>query len=320
MIETYAFNERFEDARTMLDQAMQEYAAKEPRFSALSPDLVRSGMAAFSHAYPNRTYNMGIAETSCIDFAAGMAVEGRLPVIYGMSAFLSMRSCEAIRTNLCYQNLHVVILGNNTGLAQGPAGSTHYALEDMAIMRLFPGMTLIAPADPAQTVKAFYAAIDTDGPVYIRMSNGRHEPSVYKQPYNYKIGKGIQVRAGSDVCIFACGIMVAHALEAARQLETDGVHASVVDMHTIKPIDRELVIRMAQQTNCIVTVEDAFICGGLGTAVSEIVAQEGLNCRVKPLGIPDVFPGFGSFGEQMDHYGYDVAGIQSAALSLIRSK
>ena len=308
MIRTYALGEKNENARNLLDDAMQEVAARDARFCALSPDLIRSGMAEVSKKFPERTYNMGIAETCCIDFAAGMAVEGRLPVIYGMSAFLSMRSCEAIRTNLCYQNLHVVILGNNTGLAQGPAGSTHYAMEDMSILRIFPNMTLIAPADPEQTVKAFYAALEHDGPVYIRMSNGRGEPAVYKEPYEYKIGRAVTLREGGDASIIACGISVPHALHAADLLAEKGTHVNMIDMHTLKPLDREAV-RKAAKTGHIVTVEDGFITGGLGSAVAELVAEEGLPCRVTRLGIPDTFPGFGSFADQMDYYGYDAQGI-----------
>lgn len=312
----YGFHEKKEDARTLVDNELQILAAKKPLLRCLSPDLVRSGMPGVSKSFPRSTYNMGVAETSCIDFAAGLATEGMLPVIYGMSAFLSMRSCEAIRTNLCYQNLHVVLLGNNTGLTQGPAGSTHYAMEDIAILRLFPRMTLIAPADPEQTVKALYAALELPGTTYIRMSNGRNEDAVYQDEYSFTIGKGIVLREGSDISIIACGIMVSYALEAARQLENDSIHATVVDMHTVKPLDKVLVRTLAMR-GPIITVEDGFLTGGLGSSVSETVTEAGLGCSVCRLGIPDEFPGFGSFAELIGFYGYDVAGIHRAARQML---
>lgn len=312
MIKTYAFGEKIMHARPMLDDELQKYAPKNPNFYLLSPDVARAGMPVFMKKFPERTLNMGIAEQSTVNVAAGMALEGKESVIYGMSGFLSMRSCEQIRTNVCYQNAKVIFLGNNTGLSQGSCGSTHYAMEDLGIIRTFPKMTLVAPADPNQTIKAFYAALEHDGSVYIRMANGRNEAAVYAENYDFELGKGIRITDGKDGAIIACGIMVAYALEASKQLEKEGIHVTVVDMHTLKPLDVELIKEIANECDKIVTVEDHNVIGGLGSAVCEVVAGNGLPCKVIRLGIPDMFPGFGSFNEQMSHLGYGIEAMKKA--------
>ena len=275
MIKTYAFGEKMMHARPMLDEEMQKYAPENPDFYLLSPDVARAGMPVFMKKFPEQVLNMGIAEQSTVNVAAGMALEGKQSVIYGMSAFLSMRSCEQIRTNVCYQNAKVVILGNNTGLSQGPCGSTHYAMEDLGIVRTFPQMTLVAPADPEQTRKAFYAALKNEGSVYIRMANGRNEPAVYAEDYPFEFGKGIRITDGKDGAIIACGIMVAYAVEAAKQLKKEGIDVTVVDMHTIKPLDVELVKKVAAECGNIVTVEDHNVIGGLAAQYARLLRETG---------------------------------------------
>jgi transketolase len=309
MIETYGFKEVLRSARPMLDEAMQNYAIKNKEFCLVSPDVSRAGMPEFIKKFPKQHFNVGIAEQCAVDFAAGMAMEGRLPFIYGMSVFMSMRSCENIRTNVCYQNANVKIIGNNTGLAGG-GGSTHYAMEDLAILRSFPNLTLIVPGDPDQALKAFYAAIERQGPVYIRLSNGRNESAVYKSEYEFTIGKGIVIRKGDAATVVACGIMVSYALEAARILsEKENISISVVDMHTLKPLDTSLVCEMARSTGRMITLEDHTINGGLGGAVAETLAESGIPCKLKRLGIPDTFPGFGSFEALQDKLGYGIDAV-----------
>ncbi len=309
-METYAFKEELRSARPMLDEAMQEYVVKNREFCLVSPDVSRAGMPEFIRKFPEHHFNVGIAEQASIDFAAGMALEGRLPFVYGMSVFMSMRSCENIRTNVCYQRANVKIIGNNTGLAGG-GGSTHYAMEDLGIVRNFPGITLIAPGDPDQAVKAFYASVEHQGPVYIRLANGRNEPAVYREDYEFKIGRGITVKEGSDAAIIACGIMVSYAVEAARLLAEEGISVTVVDMHTLKPLDKELVYSVAEKTGRIVTLEDHSVIGGLGSAVAEALAESGVSCRFKRLGIPNTFPGFGSFEDLQDEHGYGISAVIS---------
>lgn len=316
MIETYAFGEKLGHARPAIDAAMQRMAVERPEFRLISADVARAGMPEFIKKFPKQYYNTGIAEMAAMDLAAGMALEGYLPFVYGMSVFNTLRAGEGIRTNICYQNANVKIIGNNTGLSQGPCGSTHYAMEDLAILRTFPRMTLCVPGDPSQAVKAFEAAADFDGPVYIRLANGRNEPEVYKGDYEFRFGKGIELMEGSYGYIVACGIMLAYAVEAAKQLRAEGLDVGVIDMHTLKPLDSELLLRAAAKTGRLITVEDAFIIGGLGGAVCETIAESGVPCRVKRLGIPDIFPGFGSFEEQMEHLGFGIEAMKQAIRAL----
>lgn len=316
MIETYAFGEKLGHARPAIDAAMQKMAVERTEFRLISADVARAGMPEFIKKFPKQYYNTGIAEMAAMDLAAGMALEGYLPFVYGMSVFNTLRAGEGIRTNICYQNANVKIIGNNTGLSQGPCGSTHYAMEDLAILRTFPRMTLCVPGDPSQAVKAFEAAADFDGPVYIRLANGRNEPEVYKGDYEFRFGKGIELMEGSYGYIVACGIMLAYAVEAAKQLRAEGLDVGVIDMHTLKPLDSELLLRAAAKTGRLITVEDAFIIGGLGGAVCETIAESGVPCRVKRLGIPDIFPGFGSFEEQMEHLGFGIEAMKQAIRAL----
>lgn len=312
MMKTYGLREKLGNARPDLDTAMQKYAAEHPEFRLISADVGRAGMPEFITKFPKQYYNTGIAEMAAMDLAAGMALEGYKTWVYGMSVFNTLRAGEGIRTNMCYQRANVKVIGCNTGLCQGPCGSTHYALEDLAILRTFPNLVLCAPCDATQAVKAFEAANELDGPIYLRLGNGRNESEVYAEDYKFEFGKGIEIFEGKDGYIIACGMMVPYAVEAAKQLKAEGLEVGVVDMHTLKPIDKELVLKAAKNTGKIVTVEDAFIIGGLGGAVCEVVAESGVPCKVKRLGVPDIFPGFGSFDEQMAHLGFGVEAMKEA--------
>lgn len=312
MMKTYGLLEKLGNARPDLDNAMQKYAVEHPEFRLISADVGRAGMPEFIQKFPKQYYNTGIAEMAAMDLASGLALEGFKPWIYGMSVFNTLRAGEGIRTNICYQHANVKIIGCNTGLCQGPCGSTHYALEDLAILRTFPTLTLCVPCDATQAVKAFEAANEMDGPVYIRLGNGRNESEVYMEDYRFEFGRGIEIAEGEDGYIIACGMMVPYAVEAAKQLKEEGIEVGVVDMHTLKPVDKDLIFKAAKKTGKIVTVEDAFIIGGLGGAVCETVAESGIACRVKRLGVPDLFPGFGTFNDQMDHLGFGVEAMKEA--------
>ena len=316
MMKTYGLREKLGNARPDLDHAMQKYAVEHPEFRLISADVGRAGMPEFIQKFPKQYYNTGIAEMAAMDLAAGLALEGYKPWVYGMSVFNTLRAGEGIRTNMCYQRANVKVIGCNTGLCQGPCGSTHYALEDLAILRTFPNLILCAPCDATQAVKAFEAANEIDGPVYLRLGNGRNESEVYQEDYKFEFGKGIEIAEGKDGYIIACGMMVPYAVEAAKQLKEEGLEVGVVDMHTLKPIDKELICKAAKNTGKIVTVEDAFIIGGLGGAVCEVVAESGIPCKVKRLGVPDLFPGFGSFDEQMAHLGFGVDAMKEAIKAL----
>lgn len=319
MIETYNLGECIRSARPILDEVIMDYTKKNDKFYLISPDMTRAAFPKFMNACSERNINVGIAETAAVDIASGMALEGFLPYVYGMSAFLSMRSFEAIRTNVGYQNHNVKFIACNTGVSLGMLGSTHYAMEDLALVSTIPNMTVICPGDPDQTVKAFYAAAEMEGPVYIRMANGKNESAVYKsQDYKFEIGKGITIREGEDLALIACGVMVSYANEAAKRLAEQGINATVIDMHTIKPLDEELVLKVAKNIGKIVTVEDHFKACGLGTKVASIVAEEGLACKVKKLGIPDMYPGFGPFKDHLEYMGYGTDAIIEAAKEIVK--
>ena len=307
MIETYELGEVIRSGRPIMDEAIIEYAKKNKKFCLVSPDMTRAAFPKFMNTCKEQHFNVGIAENSAVDIASGLALEGYVPFIYGMSAFLSMRSFEAIRTNVGYQNHNVKFIACNTGVSLGMLGSTHYAMEDLALISSIPNMTVICPGDPDQTVKAFHAAAQMQGPVYIRMANGRNESAVYKEDYDFEIGKGITIMEGDDCAIIATGIMVSYAVDAAKKLKKEGINVTVIDMHTIKPLDEELILKTAGNIGKIVTVEDHFKSCGMGTKVCGVVAESGIPCKVKRMGIPDMYPGFGTFKDMLEnlHYGSD---------------
>lgn len=304
-------------AREVYGKKLAEIGSADDRIVVLTADLMRSNKTIdFMKAHPERFFNTGIAEQNMMGIAAGLALEGKIPFVSTMATFATMRACEQVRTDICYPKLKVRIVATHGGLTTG-AGPTHYGQEDMAIMRSLPNMTVIAPGDPNQIGKVIEASINWEGPMYIRIGRGG-EPVVYKEDYTYQIGKSITVKEGKDITLIATGAIVFHALAAAEKLAKDGIQARVIDMHTIKPIDREAIIKAAKETGAIVTGEDHNIIGGLGTAVAEVLAEERISCKFKRLGIPDVFGVYGEPDDLYHKYGYDSEGIYSSAKSLLR--
>lgn len=316
--ETYQFFKLVEkmSAREVYGRKMAEIGKTDDRIVVLTADLMRSNRTGdFMKQHPERFFNTGIAEQNMMGIAAGLALEGKIPFVSTMATFATMRACEQVRTDICYANLPVRIVATHGGLTTG-AGPTHYGQEDMAIMRSLPNMTVIAPGDPNQIGKVIEASIDWEGPMYIRIGRGG-EPVIYKEDYKYEIGKSITIKDGKDVTLIATGAILYYAIAAAEKLSKDGIQARVIDMHTIKPIDREAIIKAAKETGIIVTGEDHNITGGLGTAVAEILAEEGISCKFKRVGIPNVFGVFGTPEELYNKYGYDADGIYSVVKGLI---
>jgi transketolase len=316
--ETYQFFKLIEkmSAREVYGRKMAEIGKTDDRIVVLTADLMRSNRSGdFKKTHPDRFFNTGIAEQNMMGIAAGLALEGKIPFVSTMATFATMRACEQVRTDICYPNLSVRIVGTHGGLTTG-AGPTHYGQEDMAIMRSLPNMTVIAPGDPNQIGKVIEASIDWEGPMYIRIGRGG-EPVIYKEDYKYEIGKSITIKDGKDVTLIATGAILYYAIAAAEKLSKDGIQARVIDMHTIKPIDREAIIKAAKETGIIVTGEDHNITGGLGTAVAEILAEEGISCKFKRVGIPNVFGVFGTPEELYNKYGYDADGIYSVVKGLM---
>ena len=311
-------NELVKSTRAAYGEVLQEIGEEFPDVVVMDADLSESTMTChFAEKYPDRFYNMGIAEQSMMGTAAGLATCGITPICSTFAVFASMRSGEQIRTSICYPKLNVEVVTTHSGLSIGTAGATHFCEEDLAIMRALPNMTVIAPADFLETKEAVRAALKMDGPVYIRL--GRGDAAVlYSELDDYEIGKAITIQDGTDVTLIATGVMVQRAVAAAKLLEQDGVSCRVVDMHTIKPLDTEAVIKAARETKGIVTLEEHNVKGGLGSAVSEIVAElKGEKAPVKILGIPDVFGGVASAELLWDSYGMDAESIAKTAEELM---
>jgi transketolase len=278
------------EPRVSLAEYYVEFGKKVPEFVMVHSDAgFYYKTQAFRDAYPDRWYNVGIAEQCSISFAAGLSREGFLPYTCTFAAFLSMRSCEQIRTDLAYGKLRAIIFATSTGYSAGEQGATHSGLEDANIMCGVNGMTVLEVSDPWMVSKMMDAAAKVNGPVYIRASR-EALPVIYPDNnYKYEIGKAITARKGSDGAFIVSGICVSAALDAAEMIENEtGKKIRVIDMHTLKPLDRDAVISAAK-TGRVVCAHDHNIMGGLGYHVSSVIAQEGIACKFKILGAPDEF-------------------------------
>lgn len=316
--ETYQFFKLIEklSAREVYGKTLAELSKVNDKIVVLTADLMRTNKTSdFRKVCPERFFNTGIAEQNMMDIAAGLALEGKIPFASTMATFASMRACEQVRTSICYPKLNVRIVATHCGLTTG-AGPTHYGQEDIAITRSMANMTVIVPGDPNQIGKVVEASLDYKGPMYIRIGRGG-EPVVYTEDYKYEIGKAITLMEGKEATIIACGAIVSCALEAAQKLAKDGIKLRVIDMHTIKPLDRNVVIKAVKETGIILTAEDHNITGGLGSAVAEVIADEGLSCKFKRLGIPDVFGVIGTPEALYHKYGYDADGIYAAVKAIL---
>jgi len=316
--ETYQFFALIEkmSAREVYGKKLAELSRVNDKIVVLTADLMRTNKTGdFRKASPERFFNTGVAEQNMMGIAAGLALEGKIPFVSTMATFATMRACEQVRTTICYPNLNVRIVATHSGLTTG-AGPTHYGQEDIAIARSMANMTVIAPGDPNQIGKVVEAALDYKGPIYIRIGRGG-EPVVYNEDYTYEIGRSITVKEGKDATVIACGVVVSCALEAALRLSREGIDLRVIDMHTIKPLDRGAVIKAAKETGVLITGEDHTIIGGLGTAVAEVIAEENLSCKFKKLGIPDVYGAIGSPEALYHKYGYDADGIYFAVKAML---
>jgi transketolase len=293
-----------------------ELGRKNNDIVVLTADLVRVNKTGqFKERYPDRFFNTGVAEQDMMGIAAGLALEGKIPFVSTFAAFASMRACEQVRTDITYPNLKVRIVSTHGGVTSG-GGTTHNALEDIAIMRSMANMTVVVPGDPNQVGKVLEASLRYQGPMYIRIGRGM-EPIVYEGDYDYAIGKAITTKDGKDATVIACGIAVFYALQAAARLEEKGISVRVLDMHTVKPLDVEAVLKAAKETGKILTAEEHSIVGGLGSAVAETILESGIPIKFKRLGVPDVFVPIGSPEEIHAKYGFDAAGIYRELNSML---
>ncbi len=269
--------------------ALMEMQKANPHVYTLSADMSKpAGLDRFKSKYPEMFINVGIAEQNLIGIAAGMASEGKKVIVTAQAVFISMRSCEQVRQYMGYMNSNIIAVGISSGFALTFFGNTHYALEDISIMRSIPGMTILSPSDAGQAAKALIAAIELNTPIYIRLTGKMNCPIVYNEDYDLEIGKAIQIRNGTDITIFATGSMVFNALKTAEILEEKGLSISVIDMHTIKPLD-EVSIKKCFNSKLFVSVEEHNIIGGLGTAISEYISSNINSPQLLRLGVMDEF-------------------------------
>lgn len=292
-------------ARGAYGYALKKLIEENEDVYAVSADLgSSSGLQRLMNERPERFLNIGIAEQNMIGVCAGLAKEGLIPFASSFAPFITMRCLDQIKMNLGYMGLNIKLTGLGSGFALGELGNSHYGLEDIAIMRAIPQVTIINPADCGTILKTVYAVAEYDGPVYIRLTGTASYPIVYGDDFDFQIGKGIKIRDGKDIAIIACGSMVKKVLEASEILEEERkVSCTVVDMHTIKPLDKELLNELCENYQLIVTVEEHSIVGGLGGAVAECLASFSTKVRQLIIGVPDLYGHTGSYEYQLNRYG-----------------
>lgn len=268
---------------------LMELAERDDSIYLLTGDAGFTILERFRDRFPGRYYNVGIAEAAMIGLAAGLAMSGKTVFVYSIVPFVTMRCFEQVRVDLCYQNLPVKLVGVGQGVTYGTAGATHHAIEDIAVMRALPNMTVICPGGPIETKKAVAASLDLTGPCYIRLGKSG-EPTVHQsEDIDFAIGRGIRVRKGVGVALVATSNMVPTAVAAADLLEKEGWKPEVISMHTVKPIDRELLAETAGRCPLIATLEEHNLIGGLGSAVAEVILADNLQARLITFGIPDQY-------------------------------
>ena len=303
-------------SRLAVGQALGAMAARDSSVIAISADTVDLiGLRGFAEAYPDRLVEVGIAEQNAMGVASGLATTGLRPFVCGYAPFITARSLEQLRNDVAYANQRVVIAAAAAGVSLGMAGGTHHAIEDLAITRSLPNMTVIVPADAHQAWHATQATDDIDGPVYIRLGGRIEEPPVTAIDGPFEVGRAETLRTGGDLAIIACGCMVAPALAAAGDLADQGIDARVLNMHTIKPLDIDAILAAAAETRGIVTAEEHHLSGGLGGAVAELLATRHPE-PMRMIGMPDEFAIIGPTDKVRQHYGMSSRHIVDAARQL----
>jgi transketolase len=303
------------DCRKAFSDTLVALAEADPRIVAVSNDSIgSSNLKEFKKRFPDRLVNVGIAEQNMVGVSAGLANGGLIPFVCSASCFLTGRALEQVKVDLGYSRSNVKLCGMSSGVAYGELGPTHHSIEDLAWTRAIANMTVIVPADPAETASAIRAAVAYDGPVFLRLSR-MPVPLVHPADYRFEIGRATRLRDGSDVTLIAAGTMVCRALEAASLLEADGIRAAVVNMSSVRPLDRRAILAAAA-AGPIVTIEEHTVVGGLGGAVAEVVV-ESHPVRMRLLGIPGGFAPTGSPAFLFEHFGLTPEGIRKAAVQLV---
>jgi len=307
------------DCRDAFAQALLEIAKADVRVVAVVNDSVGSTkLGNLRTEFPDRFFNVGIAEQNLIGVGAGLANGGKIPFVCGASPFLTGRGLEQIKVDAAYSNANIKLVGVSSGLAYGALGPTHHSIEDLAWTRAIANLTIIVPADPIETAQAVRAAYETDGPIFLRTSR-MPVPVVHPPDYRFRIGRAAMLRDGRDLTIIANGVMVSRAVEAAELLDSVGISARVLNMATLSPLDSDAILDAARATGGIVTVEEHTVRGGLGGAVAEtVVTEHPVPMRI--LGVPGVFAPTGSPEYLLEHFGLTADGIRAAAIDLLSAR
>lgn len=306
--------------RDIYGESIKKYGAENENIVVLDADVSGSTKSAvFGKEFPERFYNCGISEYAMMGMAAGMAKCGKIPFVNTFAVFLTTLGSLAARTFMSYSRLPIKMMGGYGGLSDSFDGATHQALEDIAMMRTLPGVIVLVASDAVITDWMVRTAIEVPEPMYIRLSRDA-APDCHPQDARFELGKGMIVREGKDVTIFACGLMVSTAVTAAELLAADGIQARVVDMYCIKPIDGDLIETCAKETGAFVTAEEHSIIGGLGSAIAEVLAKAGCTVPTEMIGMQDCHGESGPYAKLLEKYGMDAASIASAAKKAVAKK
>ena len=306
--------------RDVYGDTLAQLGRENKNIVALDADVGSSSKSiVFGKEFPNRYFNVGVAEANMVAIAAGLATAGKIPFVNTFAAFMVLRGADPVRSLIAYTKLNVKLAGTYAGLSDSYDGASHHAIADIAFMRALPNMTVISVSDPVEAELATRAAAEFKGPVYLRLSRAEVPVVLDKASYDFKIGKGVTLVDGGDLTIVATGYMLIKALEAAEILAAKGIKARVVNIHTIKPIDRELLIACARETGAIVTAEEHNVLGGLGSAVSEVLAG---NCPVpiEFVGVEDRFTESGDYEKLLAKYGLSADNIVARAQQVLKRK
>jgi transketolase len=304
------------DPRKAFGEAVIEAALENPNIVVLSADSSSgSGLGDFPAKFPGRHFEFGIMEQGVIGYACGLATTGKIPVFAAIAPFVTARPYEMFRNDLGYMNQNVKVVGRCAGLTYDQLGSTHHSLEDVAIIRTMPGVTIFNPGDPVTIRKAVHAMLEHVGPCYMKIGNPKM-PVLYPEDIDFRLGKGIVIKDGRDVALIGTGTVLSKAVAAAKLLEEAGVSVRLIDIHTIKPLDRDLILATAREVGKIVTVEEHFIAGGLGSAIAEICSQEH-PVRMKMIGINDLYASNGPYEQLIGKYGLQPDQIKETVLTFL---
>jgi len=312
-------NSELKATRDAYGEALALLGSENPRVVVLDADLSGSTKTnVFKKKFPDRFFNMGVAEQNLVGHAAGMALSGLIPFASSFAMFLAGRAWEIVRNSVAYPNLNVKLVASHGGITLGEDGASHQIIEDFAIMRVIPGMTVICPSDYNETMLVIKKIAEYKGPVYVRV--GRPPiPLIQRENYSFEIGKGELLTEGKDVLIVACGLLVGESLKAIEKLKAKGISVTLINMATIKPIDKELILKHAKICGAVVTCEEHNVIGGLGSAVSELLGEE-FPVPVLKLGMQDVFGKSGTWSELLDYFGMRSENIVSLVEKAIQKK